>query len=316
LQGIHPVNFEASIVIPLLNQADAWLNQAVVSALDQTARCEVLVVTSAETCNSNLEVLQRLSTDRTDLRVLRQPPGQQFAAALNLGIREASADRIGFLMSDDWLDPEAVAACLARSEDIVSTGRTFCAADGTTVLDQLTEVHTEMAFKALRTMADRATFLSHFFLIRRAALDRAGGVDETIGNTPGVDDFDLIWRMLEQGASVGIVPAALYNYRDHEDLRLTRRDRAEMLATFQRILDKHSLSSRERRRVLAIHSPWFGSSMRARYEELTPAVRLPLLLRQLQQVYRRAVPLPTRLSIHDRFLRWGGRAKAADSHRS
>jgi hypothetical protein len=163
---------------------------------------------------------------------------------------------------------------------------------------------------------DRATFLSHFFLIRKAALERTGGVDEKIGNTPGVDDFDLIWCMLEHGASVGIVAESLYHYRDHDDLRLTRRDRAEMLATFERILDKHSLSGRERRRILAIHSPWFGSSMQARYEELAPTAQLPLLLRQLQQLYRRAVPLPTRLSIHERFVRRSGKTKAADSHRS
>jgi len=227
---------------------------------------------------------------------------------LNLGVRQASAGRIGFLMSDDWLDARAVAACLSRSEDIVSTGRTFYAADGTTELKELAQAHTEEAFNALRTTVDRATFLSHFFLIRKAALERANGVDETIGNSPGVDDFDLIWTMLEQGASASIVPEALYNYRDHEDIRLTRSNPAEMLATFQRILDKHSLPVPERRRILAQHTPWFGTSMWTRYEELTPATPLPLPIRKLQQVYRNTVPLSTRLSIHDRLLRRNGKA--------
>jgi GT2 family glycosyltransferase len=309
------MNAEATIIIPLLNQVDAWLRQAALSALDQSAPCEVLVVTSPHTSASNLDVLDRLSSSHPNLRILCQPPGKQFAAALNLGIREATTDRIGFLMSDDWLAPSAVAACLPRGEDIVSTGRTFYAADGATVLSDLAQLHTEAAFDALRTLADQATFLGHFFLIRKSALLRAGGVDETVGNSPGVDDFDLIWRMLEQGASVGIVPAALYNYRDHEETRLTRSDHTEMLATFERILAKHSLSPRERRRILAQHTAWFGASMRARYEEIAPFANLPPPLRQLQQLYRRTVPLPTRLAIHERLLRLRGKANAAGPHR-
>lgn len=45
-----------------------------------------------------------------------------FPAAINMGIRHTTTNRIGLLFSDDWLDPEAIAECLLRETDIVSTG--------------------------------------------------------------------------------------------------------------------------------------------------------------------------------------------------
>jgi hypothetical protein len=39
-----------------------------------------------------------------------------------MGIRHASADRVGLLLSDDRLEQCAVGECLSQSSDIVSTG--------------------------------------------------------------------------------------------------------------------------------------------------------------------------------------------------
>ena len=41
--------YEASIIVPLLTQRDAWLRQCVLSALRQTVSSEVIVVTSPRT---------------------------------------------------------------------------------------------------------------------------------------------------------------------------------------------------------------------------------------------------------------------------
>jgi glycosyltransferase involved in cell wall biosynthesis len=299
-------NPRASIVIPLLNQLDSWLEQAVLSAVRQTVLSEVVVVVSQKTAESNLRLLGELQAQHSNLQVICREPGTAFPAALNVGIRHATADRIGFLMSDDWLEPNAVELCLAFDEDIVSTSRTFYAADGRTVLTELTLEHTPEAYRALQKPADQASFLEHFLLIRREALQRVGGVDETLGVSPGVDDFDMIWCMLEQGATAAIIAQPLYNYRDHEGERLTRYKRDEMLATFNRILDKHGVSGAERSRILQDHSPWFGTSIWAHYCKISPRRDRGPLLGALQRLYRRALPLKTRLAIHDRLFDWTG----------
>jgi glycosyltransferase involved in cell wall biosynthesis len=128
--------FVATIVIPLLDQVDEWLRQCVRSALMQTVRCEVVVVLSPITRQSNLDLLAALNSEYDNLRVLpRETMG--FPGAINAGFKAASADRIGLLLSDDWLDPRAVEVCSRQTADIVSSGNTVFDADGKTVFPSL-----------------------------------------------------------------------------------------------------------------------------------------------------------------------------------
>jgi glycosyltransferase involved in cell wall biosynthesis len=251
---------EATVLIPVLRQEDAWLEQAIRSALDQTAPCDVLVVVHSPTPAGNLAVIRRFREAAPErLFVHRAPTG--FAIALNTGFRLARTPRIGLLLSDDWLDRRAVEACLAVPADIVSTGQVRWAADGRTEFPALRRPVLRGQYDALPTLEAKARYLTHFFLFRRDKLLEVGGADETLGDTPGVDDYDLIWVLLEHGASVGIVEEFLYHYRDHERERLTLRARAEMLATAARTLDKHGITGPERERILALRAAWFGRPM-------------------------------------------------------
>ncbi len=247
----------ATVLIPVLRQEDAWLDQAIRSALDQTAPCEVLVVTQPPTPPGNLDVIRRLRAGAPD-RLAVHPAPRGFARALNTGFRAARAARVGLLLSDDWLDPRAVEACLAVPADIVSTGQVRWAADGRTELTALRRPVLRRRFAELSTLEAKARYLTHFFLLRRDKVLAVGGADETLGDSPGIDDYDLIWVLLEHGASVGIVEEFLYNYRDHDRERLTLRPRSEMLATAARTLDKHGLTGPERERILALRAEWFG----------------------------------------------------------
>lgn len=247
----------ASVVVPVLRQVDAWLEQAVRSALDQTVPCEVVVVTAPATPSSNRAVLTRLRPGAPDrLVVCEAAPG--FAAALNLGFRTARAERVGLLLSDDWLAPTAVDAGLDVDADVVSSWMQSYAADGVTEFEPLRKQIRGDRFAALPTLEAKADYLSHFFLLRRARVLAVGGADETLGDTPGIDDYDLIWVLLEHGASVAIVERFLYRRRDHAGERLTTRPPAEIRATLGRILDKHGITGAEHERLLARKARWFG----------------------------------------------------------
>lgn len=249
----------ASIVVPLLSQQDAWLRQCLHSALDQTAECEVIVVVSRHTTQSNLALLENLRSWHEALRIVCRPR-DGFAVALNTGISAAAAERIGFLLSDDWLDRTAVEDCLPPSSDIVSTGMRTYDADGTTEFENLTRVPTCEAFERLPTLEAKASYLRYFFLFRKETLDAVGGVDESIGLT-GADDYDLIWTLLEWGASVSIVEMRLYNCRDHTGQRLTLRAREAQIKDLQKILDKHGVSGQARERLIQAKSKWYGEPM-------------------------------------------------------
>ena len=249
---------QATIVIPLLRQPDAWLERCVRSALDQTVPVAVIVVPSAETPPGNMGILEGLGVDYGSLR-LEPRLRPEFAEGLNAGVRAARTERVGFLLADDWLHPAAVERCLPNESDIVSTQVANYDADGETPL-KIERLITMEKYRRLETAQARASYLSHFYLFNRGALLAVGGVDPTIGET-GADDYDLIWTMLENGATVSIVEEVLYFKRDHHGERLTLRDREAQVADVKKIFDKHGVDGALRDELIANHARWFGRTI-------------------------------------------------------
>lgn len=70
----------ASIVIPLRWQRDEWFKECVISALNQTVRCEVILV-SPKTPLRNLRILQELKHGRENLLTLEEGPRRGFVTA-------------------------------------------------------------------------------------------------------------------------------------------------------------------------------------------------------------------------------------------
>ncbi len=286
-----------SLILPLLRQRDEWLRQAVLSALQQTVECEVILVTSPAMPESNRMVLGELQAEYPKLRIIERPAGMRFAGALNLGIRSSAAARIGFVLTDDWLDPRAVEICLQHDTDIVSTGLQAWKEDGKTRLRHITTDWSRAEYDRRPTLAEKAHYLSYFFLYRRTTLEAVGGLDETLGDSPGIDDWDLPWSLLEHGASVMIVEQRLYNCRDHEGERLTTRNQDAMMATFLRLLDKHCVTGELRERLIRQNVPSFGLSLQTAYNRSAPWP-----VRRLREIYRTTLPIQTRRTIQDRAI--------------
>lgn len=249
--------FQASIIIPLLSQHLPWLEKCVRSAIGQTAPVETIVVTSPLTPDSNLEILRCIQQEGAALSILvQQRPG--FAAAINDGFRAATTNRLGLLLSDDWLLPNAVERCLPHFSDIVSTHSAGYAADGVTRLISIDHRCTQSEFEGLQTLERKAAHLSHFFLFHKNKAQEVGWIDETLGDAPGIDDFDFVWVLLEHRATVSILPEQLYCYRDHFGERLTLTEAAIQTANLERILAKHGIAGEEQKRILQSHAHWFG----------------------------------------------------------
>ena len=252
-------NGHAAIVIPLLNQVDAWLDQCVRSALHQPDADRVVVVTSPHTRASNLALLDRIAVANPRLRVMQRPTGAAFAGAINAGFEAGfemdGCERIGLLLSDDWLAPDALAACLERPEDLVATGRLACDASGRKQLWE--QIPSAAGYARLPDDPARASYIGHFMVFRRACFLAVGGVDPDIGLT-GADDYDLPWTLIEAGASIGFVERGLYHYRDHEQQRLTLRDRDSQLKDLARVLAKHGIRGEQAGALMRVKQKWYG----------------------------------------------------------
>ena len=164
---------------------------------------------------------------------------------------------MGLLLSDDWLEREAVAECLKETADIVSSGNTVHFADGQ-VNEAASKDASTARFLTCATLHDKANYLEHFFLFRREFLLSAGGLDESIGNFPGIDDFDLIWTLLERGATVAIIEKRLYHYRDHESERLTLNEPDLAVQNLRKILEKHGVRGHDAEQIIVDHARWYA----------------------------------------------------------
>ena len=127
--------------------------------------------------------------------------------------------------------------------DIVSTGFTCFAGNGVDEFESLSSDPRCTVYHDLATLEEKAYYLTHFFLFRAAKIVEAAGLDESIGDAPGIDDYDFIWTLLEHGATVSIIEERLYCYRDHKGQRLTLQDPEEQEAILRR------------------HSAWFGKPL-------------------------------------------------------
>ena len=102
----------STLLVPLLNQVDSFLVDALTSATKQCAECEIIVICAPSTCATNREIVDTFAQNDSRLRVVVQTR-HGFPAALNEGVEMAKADRIGLLLTDDWLEPTAIEDCLA-----------------------------------------------------------------------------------------------------------------------------------------------------------------------------------------------------------
>ena len=131
------------------------------------------------------------------------------------------------------------------------------------MLTHISELVTQSGYETLATLEARADYLTHFLLLRRTAIARAGWVDETIGDSPGVDDFHLLWSMLETGATVALPGRSVYRYRDHDGERLTLRDAEASVATLRHIYEKHGITGADRDARVDPRRRWLGRTINA-----------------------------------------------------
>lgn len=104
-----------SIIVPVY-KVEPYLRQCVDSILNQTYRdIEVLLVDDGspdrcgEICDEYAKKDQRIRVFHTENKGL--------SAARNLGLREAKGEYIGFVDSDDWIEPDMYEVLLRRLEE-------------------------------------------------------------------------------------------------------------------------------------------------------------------------------------------------------
>lgn len=214
---------QVSVIIPAYN-GDRFLAQAIDSVLQQTYGDYEIIVVDDGSRDRTPQVVQQYG-DR--VRYLRQS-NQGVAASRNLGLAAALGDYIAFLDQDDILLPHKLSSQVARLDrddnlGIVNSGWQISSENATNTVNQDNDCQ-ELAKTAVRPWQQipnltapnlivwKPVFLGAM-LFRRNWLERIGGFDITLEQTP---DVDLVMRLAKIGCPAAWVEEVTVLYRQHD----------------------------------------------------------------------------------------------------
>jgi succinoglycan biosynthesis protein ExoO len=211
-----------SVVMANYNGA-RHLAAAVGSVLGQTLADLELIVVDDRSTDDSLAVVDRAAGDDPRVRVLAQAQNSGPGAARNRGLDAARGRWLAIVDSDDLLEPDRLAALVARGEaadaDIVvdnlllftdadPTGRPFLAGPAWAAARPLGVADLVRSGRLYARGPDLG-FLKPLF--RAPALGELRyRTDVRIG-----EDYNLLLRLLLAGRSLWLEPRALYRYRKH-----------------------------------------------------------------------------------------------------
>lgn len=197
---------DCTIIIPAYNQGQ-YLKDAIDSALNQTVKCNVIVVDDGSTDNT-LYIAQNCPV------TVVSKENNGLSSARNTGIKLANTEWVLTLDSDDKIAPDFVEKCLNKANkenlDIVGTWQQEFG-DSNNQFNFLPYPTHEMFLTSNR--------INCCSLFRKKMWEEIGGYDENM--RLGYEDYDLWLRSTKKCYTVGIVPEYLFFYRKHGESLVT-----------------------------------------------------------------------------------------------
>jgi succinoglycan biosynthesis protein ExoO len=211
-----------SVIIPAYN-VSGIVGRAIRSAAAQTLPpFEILVIDDCSTDNT-VEVVRALGQEIPSLRLLSTPVNGGPSAARNVGLREAKADWIALLDSDDAWKPGR----LKRLSEVASATSADFVADNLVMWDAVAEAQYKPAYYELPDAQKQITLLDLFraddnfnfskasFTLMKPICRREFLADHKLEYNENMkvgEDFFLLAESLFNGAKVILIEEAYYIY--------------------------------------------------------------------------------------------------------
>ena len=225
-----------SIIIPVY-KVEPYLRQCVESVLGQTYRdLEVLLIDDGspdrcgEICDEYGAKDQRVRVFHTENRGL--------SAARNLGLSEAKGEYIGFVDSDDWIEPDMYEVLLRRLEETgadIGVCGLWYENGSTSTPSKIPDVIYEGA-DSLKALLDRK-ISNHAWnkLYRRTVFDFV-----SFPEGRNHEDIATMHRILNEAQIVAVIPDPEYHYRQRTDSITKIHSAKNLVAYADAYMDRYS----------------------------------------------------------------------------
>lgn len=234
-----------AVVIPTHNRAPV-LAAALDSVLQQSAPPDECLVVDDGSTDGTENLVRRSYPGVTYLR----QPHRGVSAARNLGIRQARADWVAFLDSDDRWMPGKLAA---QRRALESCDRVICHTDELWIRHgrrvNPMRKHRKHGGWIYRHCLPLCAISPSASMVRRDVLMDAGGFDESL---PACEDYDLWLRLCARHPVLYLDQPLVIRYGGHDDQLSSSfwgMDRFRV-AALEKMLDDEALPGPDRRRTL------------------------------------------------------------------
>ena len=259
-----------SVITPVFNTPVQWLEEAVQSVLGQAYEdWELILVDDNSSDEALREYLPVLASRDSRIKVFKLEGSRGISAALNRGIEHARGEWIGFLDHDDLLEPDALFQTAKLLQQIPDADLIYSDED------KLTEAGFDAPLFKPDWSPDfflSCNYLCHFITVRRELLLRVGGFRSEFDSA---QDYDLLFRVIEQTDRIHHIPRVLYHWRrSGSSSAISPWQKPGQLEAARRAIDEH-LQRKGMRGHVAIdwrtHAYWVR-------RELTEAKKISIII--------------------------------------
>ncbi len=202
-----------SIIVPTYNTPIKYLQEMIDSVINQSYANWELCIADGSQGNQKLEnELEKYHQLDTRIKYTLLDQNYGIAKNTNAALELASGEYIGLFDHDDLLTPDAlfevVKSLQETKHDIIYTDE-----------DKINSHHTE--YKDPNFKPDYSpdlfrshNYITHFFIVKSSIIKGVGGFRSEFD---GSQDYDVMFRCIEQSKSIYHIPKILYHWRMHSN---------------------------------------------------------------------------------------------------
>ena len=202
-----------SIAVPAYQTPVEFLRQMIESLIVQTYSNWELCIVNASPDNEEMQkVLAEYSAGDSRVRFCNLKENLGIAENTNRAFAMTKGEFVGLLDHDDLLAPNALYEIVKILQDHPQADALYTDEDKvTTELDEHFQPHLKPDFNL--DLLRSNNYICHFLVVRRSVVQKAGGFRREFD---GAQDYDFIFRCVEQAREVIHVPEILYHWRTHK----------------------------------------------------------------------------------------------------
>lgn len=200
-----------SIVVPVYNVKECYLNNCIRSVLFQTYPHWELCL--ADDCSSQphiRQLLEQWSARDARIKVAFLESNQGISGATNAAAALAAGEYIAFLDNDDELTVD----CLYQVVKVIAeTGADLLYSDEDLIGDDGSRFSVFYKPGFNRELLSCHNYITHLVVSAKGIFDAVGGLDTKYD---GAQDYDLVLKLSEQAKRIVHIPQVLYHWRASE----------------------------------------------------------------------------------------------------